>query len=50
MTISDTIEQRGLWSRIKPLLPYFVTAALFAGGAWALYHLLKPVNFHDVMA
>lgn len=40
----------GLWARLKPMLPYVLTAALFAGGAWALYHLLKPVSLHDVIA
>lgn len=50
MTVSEDISTEGLWARIKPFLPYLLTAALFAGGAWALYHLLKPVNFHDVAA
>lgn len=50
MTVSEDVSTEGLWARIKPLLPYVLTAALFAGGAWALYHLLKPVNFHDVAA
>lgn len=39
-----------LWIRIKPLLPYVITVALFAAGAWALYHLLAPVDLRDVMA
>lgn len=39
----------GLWRRLRPVLPIILTAALFAGGAYALYHLLRPVNFHDVM-
>ncbi|WP_420005971.1 bifunctional lysylphosphatidylglycerol flippase/synthetase MprF [Arenibacterium sp. LLYu02] len=38
-----------LWARVKPLLPYVITVALFAAGAWALYHLLAPVNLRDVM-
>ena len=50
MTITDTSPPATLWSRIKPVLPYFLTAGLFALGAFALYHLLKPVNFNDVMA
>lgn len=49
MTVSQGEEGQGLWARLKPVLPFFVTAALFAGGAWALYHLLKPVNFQDVI-
>ncbi len=39
-----------LWIRIKPLLPYVITVALFGAGAWALYHLLAPVDLRDVMA
>ena len=38
-----------LWARVKPLLPYVITVALFAAGAWALYHLLAPVDLRDVM-
>lgn len=50
VTTSDTIAGQGLWARLKPFLPYILTAALFAGGGWALYSLLRPVNLQDVMA
>jgi len=50
VTISDTPPSEGIWARIKPIAPYLLTAGLFALGAFALYHLLKPVNFKDVMA
>lgn len=49
MTASDIAPPAGLWARIKPIVPYFLTVGLFALGAFALYHLLKPVNFRDVM-
>ena len=49
MTISDTSPPSGIWARIKPVAPYLLTAGLFALGAFALYQLLKPVNFRDVM-
>lgn len=49
MTISDTSPPTNLWARIKPISPYLLTAGLFALGAFALYHLLKPVNFRDIM-
>ncbi|NIY79921.1 bifunctional lysylphosphatidylglycerol flippase/synthetase MprF [Celeribacter sp. HF31] len=37
-------------SRIRLLTPYLITAALFAAGSYALYHLLRDVQLHDVMA
>ena len=49
MTISETAPPSSIWARIKPIMPYLLTAGLFALGAFALYHLLKPVNFRDVM-
>lgn len=45
----STAFEGGFLKRLRPLLPILLTAALFAGGAYALYHLLKPVNFRDVM-
>ncbi|WP_330646848.1 bifunctional lysylphosphatidylglycerol flippase/synthetase MprF (plasmid) [Thioclava litoralis] len=36
-------------ARLRLLLPYLVTAALFAAGGYALYHLLKGVHLRDVM-
>lgn len=50
MTVTDTSPPATFWSRIKPVLPYMLTVGLFALGTFALYHLLKPVNFKDVMA
>ncbi|WP_340109157.1 bifunctional lysylphosphatidylglycerol flippase/synthetase MprF [Pikeienuella sp. HZG-20] len=38
------------WSRLRPAAPYIVTAALFVLGAFALYHLLRPVDLDQVMA
>ena len=49
MTTSDISPPSGIWVRIRPVAPYFLTAGLFALGAFALYQLLKPVNFRDVM-
>ena len=49
MTRATTDNRPGLWSRIRPVAPYLLTAGLFALGAFTLYHLLKPVNFKDVM-
>lgn len=49
MTASDIAPPTNLWARIKPIVPYVLTAGLFALGAFALYQLLKPVNFRDVM-
>ena len=46
--MTDT-HRVGTWARIKPALPYILTVALFMLGAYALYQLLKPVNFKDVM-
>ncbi|NDW60084.1 UPF0104 family protein, partial [Yangia sp. PrR004] len=37
------------WQRVKPLLPYIVTAALFGAGAFALYRLLAPVDLRSVL-
>ncbi|WP_417722210.1 bifunctional lysylphosphatidylglycerol flippase/synthetase MprF [Salipiger sp.] len=36
-------------ARARLLLPYLVTAALFAAGGWALYRMLAPVHLRDVM-
>ncbi len=36
-------------ARARLLLPYLITAALFAAGGWALYRLLAPVHLQDVM-
>lgn len=49
MSASDTSPPTNLWARIKPIVPYLLTAGLFALGTFALYHLLKPINFRDVM-
>ncbi|WP_236045216.1 MULTISPECIES: bifunctional lysylphosphatidylglycerol flippase/synthetase MprF [Pseudooceanicola] len=38
-----------LRERLVPLLPYVITAALFAAGAYALYHLLAEVSLREVM-
>jgi len=47
----DTTDrgQTTVWERLKTAFPYLLTAGLFALGIFALYHLLKPVNFKDVM-
>ena len=37
------------WQRVKSLLPYIVTAALFGAGVFALYRLLAPVDLHSVL-
>ncbi|MGR3572811.1 bifunctional lysylphosphatidylglycerol flippase/synthetase MprF [Brevirhabdus sp.] len=39
-----------LWHKIAPALPIVLTIGLFAGGIYALYHLLKPVDYRQVMA
>ena len=49
MSISQFVRSTGIWTRIKPIAPYILTAGLFALGAFALYHLLKPVSFREVM-
>lgn len=49
MYIAQNPAKNGIWPRIRPLLPYILTAALFALGAFALYHLLKPVDLKQVM-
>ncbi|WP_415183443.1 bifunctional lysylphosphatidylglycerol flippase/synthetase MprF [Phaeovulum sp.] len=49
MSDATTPVNNGWWQRVQPLLPYFLTAALFALGAFALYHLLKPVDLKQVM-
>lgn len=36
--------------RVKAALPYLVTVALFAAGAFALHRLLAPTNLREVMA
>lgn len=38
------------WERVKAALPYLVTAALFAAGAYALHRLLAPTSLREVMA
>lgn len=43
------VPRVGVWGRIRPFAPYVLTLALFALGAFALYHLLRPVNFKEVM-
>lgn len=49
MSEATTTDPTGSWPRLKALAPYVITAALFAAGIYALYHLLKPVQFKDVM-
>jgi|TARA_R100001143_G_scaffold20371_2_gene21879 phosphatidylglycerol lysyltransferase len=49
VSISQFVRSTGIWTRIKPIAPYILTAGLFALGAFALYHLLKPVSFREVM-
>lgn len=49
MDHAQTSAEFGIWQRVRPLLPYVLTAALFALGAFALYHLLKPVDLKQVM-
>lgn len=39
-----------IWQRLKPIVPWLVTAALFAGGALALHHLLAEVDLKEVMS
>lgn len=41
---------RDRWALLRALLPYLVTAGLFALGLWALQKLLAPVNLGDVIA
>lgn len=38
------------WSRLRSYLPYLLAVLLFALGAYALYHLLAPVDIHAVAA
>lgn len=47
-TAQEGTAPEGLGGRIRVYLPYLVTAALFVAGAFALHHLLKPVDFQDV--
>ncbi|APX89075.1 hypothetical protein BV394_04525 [Brevirhabdus pacifica] len=49
MSEAEASVSPGSWSRLKALAPYLVTGLLFAAGIYALYHLLKPVEFRDVM-
>ena len=49
-TADEGTAPEGLGGRIKVFLPYVVTVALFVAGAFALYHLLRPVDFQDVAA
>jgi phosphatidylglycerol lysyltransferase len=39
-----------IWARAKHLIPVVVALALFAAGAYALYHLLATVQLSQVMA
>lgn len=36
-------------ARLRAVLPYLFTAALFVAGLYALYHLLKPVDLREVV-
>ena len=47
---TEASQSTGMWAKIKPAVPYLLTAGLFTLGAYALYRLLQPVNFKDVMA
>lgn len=49
MADSDIAKQTTHMGRLKATFPYLLTAGLFVLGAFALYHLLKPVNFSEVM-
>lgn len=40
---------RSSYERLRPYLPFAVTLGLFVAGAFALYHLLKPVSIDDLM-
>ena len=46
---TEASPSTGMWAKIKPAVPYLLTAGLFTLGAYALYRLLQPVNFKDVM-
>lgn len=50
MSDMPTNTEKRLWNRLRPVLPYILTAALFAMGMLALYHLLRPVDLKQVMA
>ena len=50
MADTENATQSSRLGRLKAAFPYLLTAGLFVLGAFALYHLLKPVNFKDVMA
>ncbi|WP_121631707.1 bifunctional lysylphosphatidylglycerol flippase/synthetase MprF [Tropicibacter alexandrii] len=43
------LDDSTVWQRLTPLLPYFITVGLFGAGAFALYHLLAPVDLRSVM-
>lgn len=45
----STTDRVSRWQRLRPLLPYIVTAALFGAGAFALYRLLAPVDLRSVL-
>ena len=48
--LSDTANKAtSLWRRIKPLMPWIVTASLFSVGAWVLYHQLATVDLRHVL-
>lgn len=38
-----------LYERVRPYIPFAVTLGLFVAGAFALYHLLKPVSIDELM-
>ncbi|NVO27247.1 bifunctional lysylphosphatidylglycerol flippase/synthetase MprF [Donghicola sp. C2-DW-16] len=44
----DTRTDLSLIQRIKPLVPWIITAGLFAAGAFALHHLLASVDLKQV--
>jgi len=43
-------QMGGVLKYAKTIVPVLLAFALFAAGTYALYHLLKPVNIHDVIA
>ncbi len=49
MSATTTNREKDLWNHLRPVLPYILTAALFALGTFALYHLLRPVDLKQVM-
>ncbi len=49
MTDANQPDVTTLWERFKTAFPYLLTAFLFIMGSFALYHLLKPVSFKEVL-